>query len=219
MGSDFRVSSPPSFSILMTSAPRSERIMPPRGPAWYRANSNTLMPSSDPAMRSSDCQFASLRDDPVRAAHSVGLPRIVGGIDISDVERSGGVHLNDRFAARPAIMVHPLRHVDEPAGLQRLAFLRIELVAHAKVQRAGDDRHIFIIRMHVRRYLVSGWKLQPNNERPFFSGIAVEHRELRALRERRRSGREFEAAGLRDEGLIFRLCARRRQDDKGEPQG
>src|ERR1700738_4166413 len=34
----------------MTSAPRSERIMPPRGPAWYRANSSTLIPSRAPPM-------------------------------------------------------------------------------------------------------------------------------------------------------------------------
>ena len=41
-----RVSSPPGGSILMTSAPRSDKSMPPRGPAWKRASSSTRMPSS-----------------------------------------------------------------------------------------------------------------------------------------------------------------------------
>src|SRR5207248_6631065 len=34
----------------MTSAPRSDRIMPPRGPAWYRANSRTRTPSRLPTI-------------------------------------------------------------------------------------------------------------------------------------------------------------------------
>src|ERR1700676_5189833 len=50
----------------MTSAPRSERIMPPRGPAWYRANSSTRTPSRDPAIAFLPRRMSSGRDDPTR---------------------------------------------------------------------------------------------------------------------------------------------------------
>src|SRR3954471_12216940 len=50
-GPHARASSPPScFSILITSAPMSPRIMPAIGPATACAISITLMPASGPVM-------------------------------------------------------------------------------------------------------------------------------------------------------------------------
>ena len=46
-----RAGSPTSFSsILMTSAPRSPRIIPTTGPCWYIVQSRTRIPSSIPAI-------------------------------------------------------------------------------------------------------------------------------------------------------------------------
>src|SRR5882672_1301429 len=101
----------------MTSAPRSERIMPPRGPAWYRANSNTLMPSRDPATRSSS--HVDCRRTPCRRANAsalVGLSWVVSRIDIGDREWPDTIYLDNCFLRSPAIMVHPFRHVDVAAG-------------------------------------------------------------------------------------------------------
>src|SRR5215470_624721 len=64
-GGCLRVSSPPGGSILSTSAPRSDRSMPPRGPAWKRASSRTRIPSRQPGMGLLLSRFA----DTSRAPH------------------------------------------------------------------------------------------------------------------------------------------------------
>src|SRR5947208_16190491 len=123
------------------------------------------MPSRDPATRSSshvDCRRTPAGGPNARA--SVGLSRVVSRVDIGDREWPVAIHLDNGFLASPAIMMHALGHVDIATGLERFAFLRVELVAHAKVERAGNHRHVFISGMHARRDLVAGRKLQPNDE-------------------------------------------------------
>src|ERR1700730_16537000 len=67
-----RASSPPSgFSILITSAPMSPRIMPAIGPATAWPISITLMPASGPSMYFSLSIFWDRRDDRRRSDHGI----------------------------------------------------------------------------------------------------------------------------------------------------
>jgi len=47
---------------------------------------------------------------------SVGLSRIVGGVNVGDPGRPDAVVLDDRFLRGPGVMMHALRHVEIAAG-------------------------------------------------------------------------------------------------------
>src|SRR6185436_14890468 len=73
-----------------------------------------------------------------------GLPlgllslRIVRRIDVDDVERSLQADLNDGGHRGPGEVVHLRGERHEPARLERLAGLAIQLVAHSHLQRTRE---------------------------------------------------------------------------------
>src|SRR5262249_31523836 len=99
--------------------------------------------------------------DEVDAANALLLARVGRGIDVGDGERTLAVDLNNRLARSPGIVVHLGCRLGNPAGPQRYAFLGVELVSHADVERARNHRDVFRRRMIVRRDLVACGHLQP----------------------------------------------------------
>src|SRR6516162_8681387 len=82
IGGCVRVSSPPGGSILITSAPRSDRIIPPRSPAWYRASSSTRTPSSGLAV--------VVMASPLHRARGQPLHHVLVQVDIHHDDRQRG---------------------------------------------------------------------------------------------------------------------------------
>jgi hypothetical protein len=64
------------------------------------------------ALRRRDDYAALLWD----LADGLLLPRVVGGVDVGDVERAGAVDLDDGFALGPREVAHLLGHAHERAG-------------------------------------------------------------------------------------------------------
>src|SRR5437899_2918319 len=67
---------------------------------------------------------------------------IVCGIDVRDAPRPYPVHLNDRLLFRPAKVVRLRRHDGDASRRQRFGLGRIELVAGAEMERAGNHRDV-----------------------------------------------------------------------------
>src|SRR5262245_17456114 len=64
------------------------------------------------------------------------LARVVGGVDVDDVERLRAVQLDDRLPLGDGEVAHGLGHAHEGTGRQFLRLGRVELVARADQQRA-----------------------------------------------------------------------------------
>src|SRR4029077_1606212 len=95
-----RSSLPSSFSMRITSAPRSPSIVPQNGPAMYRPKSRTRIPSRTPDMDS-----ASLRPRqavPLRRT----LSRATGSVGTAEVRRSieEGVGLEEKRQHQAALV-------------------------------------------------------------------------------------------------------------------
>src|SRR5258708_5644657 len=81
-----RSSLPSSFSMRITSAPRSPSIVPQNGPAMYRPKSRTRIPSRTPDMDSASLrppQAERLRRTLSRATGRVGTPQVRRSIEES----------------------------------------------------------------------------------------------------------------------------------------
>src|SRR5262245_43024620 len=66
------------------------------------------------------------------------LLRVVGRVDVEDVERALQADLDDCRRGRPSEVMHLGGQRDEPAGLERLTGAAVQLVAHSHVERAGE---------------------------------------------------------------------------------
>lgn len=74
------------------------------------------------------------------------------------------MNLNDGFARRRRVVVHTGVEVSETAGRETHHLAGIELIAHPHFQGAGENRHIFAMRMGVRRNPVTVRHLESNRE-------------------------------------------------------
>ena len=104
-----------------------------------------------------------------------------------DAPRADAVHLKDRLAFDPCEMLHSRRPITERARRHHLRGLRIEFGAHPKIQRALNYRDVFDFRVRVRRDFVAVRQAHAHGEETFLRRIALEHRKLRARRQRRRT--------------------------------
>src|SRR5687767_4286900 len=107
-------------SILMTSAPRSERIIPPRGPAWNRASSSTRTPS---------------RANP--------MPCISGHLqpDLEDVVRRNGLVEPLQHERLDLLDLHQrLDGLQDGPGDENLTVLGLGAEARGEVRHAADRR-------------------------------------------------------------------------------
>ena len=68
------------------------------------------------------------------------VARVVRRIDVVDGERAPAVNLNHGRLRCPGVVLHVFFGAEETADAQGLAFLRVEFVPHADVERAGDHR-------------------------------------------------------------------------------
>src|ERR1700730_5652654 len=86
--------------------------------------------------------------------------RVVYRIDVGYRPGSDTVDLADGLFSVPDKVVRPGRHDCDAAGRQCAALARVEFVAHAHVQCAGDYGDVLYPRMPVRRDLVVRRKLE-----------------------------------------------------------
>src|SRR6185436_10732114 len=104
-------------------------------PRTLARRSSSEIPDMKPPRGTSTRKLApGLKSRPgLRSGLPLGLLslRIVGRIDVDDVERSFQADLNDRGHGGPGEVMHLRRKRDEPTGLERLAGLAIQLVAHS----------------------------------------------------------------------------------------
>src|SRR6266540_3232181 len=128
------------------------------------------------------------------------LLRVVVRVDIGHVEGTVGVDLYHRRHLGKSIVVHLARQEVKSAGGQRVFALRVELVAHAEIERARYDRHVLVLGVPVRCDLVAGGRFEPHDERPRLPGVALQHCDLCALGHRRRRVSPFDIFGI-DESL------------------
>jgi hypothetical protein len=70
--------------------------------------------------------------------------------------------------------------MNEPSRRVRPALVAVELVGHARGQRAPQYRHVLGVRMAMGREAEVGRQPDADDERPWLPGIAVNNRELRA---------------------------------------
>jgi hypothetical protein len=79
------------------------------------------------------------------------------------------------------------RDAQKAPGRQYWRCPAVEGLAGGHAESAGNHSHMLLLGMTMWRYLVAGREFQPNNELAFFRRIAVQHRDLGAGRQRRRS--------------------------------
>jgi hypothetical protein len=96
-------------------------------------------------------------DRPVPSVACVD-PRIVGIVDVGDVERTHARKLDHGFLIDPGIVRHVRRQLDEAPGGQGACGIAVEGVAHRDPELTRDHRHQFVLRMDVRWDNVSGGK-------------------------------------------------------------
>jgi hypothetical protein len=107
-------------------------------------------------------------------------------VDVDDRERAVAVHLHGRLGGSPRVVAHAGRHRHEAAGCETLAPFHVELVIHARVKAAGDDRDVFGRRMMMCRKLIVRWHFEADDIRAFLERIARKYGNHRAIREARR---------------------------------
>ncbi len=100
---------------------------------------------------------------PVASASRLLLARVVSGVHVGKTARADAVELNDRVLAGPGEMLHPLGHVQESAGLDRLPLALVDRVADTDVERAGEDRYVLIVGVRVGRDLEARGELQADD--------------------------------------------------------
>src|SRR6476620_10941939 len=113
------------------------------------------------------------------------------------------MYLDDRVLGEPCIMLHTFLSERKPFGLDSVSLLLIKFVTHSDVQRPRDDGDIFIIRMSMRRDLVSSRYLQANDIEPLLRRIATYNGKLSAFRERGRGSTPFQTIGGNDDHMII----------------
>src|SRR5512133_3294971 len=115
------------------------------------------------------------------------VPGVVTLVDVGEPQWGLSVDLDHGFTLGLHVMMHRRIHVSEAAGGKGLQAGFVELVAHADLQRAGDDRHILALGMEMRRDHVPVGSLHADGVVTGRAGwIAFDDGHLRARRYERR---------------------------------
>ncbi len=155
----------------------------------------------------------------------LGVARIVGGIDVFELNRALPVEDDGGFlGAGVGEVIHVGRHEGEAAGGESLvAFSRfIEFVAHAEGESAGYDDDVFVGGMGVRWDRIVRRELETHGVEACAHGVASEYGDLRPRREHRGSGSPFRVAGRRDDmfaALSIENAARCARKNRGYRNG
>jgi hypothetical protein len=78
-------------------------------------------------------------------ARSVTFSGIICWVDVDDVLRPDSVKLDNCFLSEHCRVLHSLGHIEESARFQRLGVLFFHSRAHAKLERARNDRRILVL--------------------------------------------------------------------------
>lgn len=100
----------------------------------------------------SSCRLEILVSGLIRDAPTLVPPRVVLGVDISDIERTHTVDLHDGFTIGPGIVRHARRKMDEAPRRQRLERSAVHLFAGRNREPSRNHRDEFVLRMAMRRY-------------------------------------------------------------------
>src|SRR5260370_17414881 len=82
---------------------------------------------------------------PVASASRLLLARAVSGVHVGKTARADAVELTDRVLAGPGEMLHPLGHLQESAGLDRLPLALVDRVAATDVDRAPQHPYVLTL--------------------------------------------------------------------------
>src|SRR4030095_6417285 len=104
--------------------------------------------------------------------------RVVRRVDVEDVERHFEIDLHDGRTGGPGEVVHLRRQGHEAAGLEHLTRVTVQRVAHAHVQRAGQNVYAFRHAVPVRRDGVVRRELESQGDRTLLRWIAFEDADL-----------------------------------------
>ena len=91
--------------------------------------------------------------------------------------------------------------------------LRVELVAHSQIKRAGKHGQTLVLGMPMRRDLVPGGRLESDDEGSCLPGVALQHRDLRALGHRRWCVGPFDFFRVGENLRVTRPLSQRRARD------
>src|SRR5712664_4097253 len=139
---------------------------------------------------------------PVASASRLLFARVVSGVHVGKTARADAVELNDRVLAGPGEVLHPLGHLQESTGLDRLALALVERVADADVERAGDDCHVLVVGVRVGRDLEARGELQADDVAALLARVADEDRLLSAAWQRGRTRPPLDGVALNDRTLL-----------------
>src|SRR5207249_3316167 len=110
------------------------------------------------------------------------MARIIAGIDVVDGPWPHAVKLHHGLALGPDEVLHASLPVAVRPGRQSRDSLLVEFVAHAEVERPGDNGHALRLWVRVRRHAIAVRDLDPEDERPLLARVAFEDGKLRAFR-------------------------------------
>src|ERR1019366_1778964 len=112
---------------------------------------------------------------------------VVFWIDVLDRPRPHAVKLNHSLAFDPDEVLHARLPIAIRPGWQCLGCLFVKLLAHADVERAGNDRYTLCLWVCVRRDAIAVRHFDPKHEWPFLARIAFEDGDLRPFWQRWRA--------------------------------
>src|SRR5687768_10982862 len=93
------------------------------------------------------------------------VARVVGRVQVLDRPRPVAVELHHGLALDPDEVLHARGPRAVSAGGERLGLGRVELLAHAEVERPRNDRHALRLGVGVRRDPVAVGHFHPEHER------------------------------------------------------
>src|SRR5882724_11622442 len=139
---------------------------------------------------------------PVASTSRLLFARVVCGVHVGKTGGPDAVELNDRVLAGPSEMLHPLGHLQESAGLDRLPPALVDHVADTDAERAGDDRYVLIVGVRVGRDLETRGELQADDVAALLARVADEDRLLSAAWQRGRPRPPLDGVALNDRTLL-----------------
>src|SRR5262249_29777940 len=133
-------------------------------------------------------------------------------------EGSLTVDLDNRLTRGPGVVVHFRWRLGKSARPQHHAFLRVELVAHANVERTRYHRDVLGRRMIVRRDLVACRHFQPDDILAFLEWIAGDDGDLSPCRKSIRNRAPLHVIGVGRRGHWLSDRNRPAEEQDGETQ-
>jgi hypothetical protein len=143
--------------------------------------------------------------------------RVVVGIDVVELKGRLAVDLDNGFSASHGVVVHVGIEKSKATGRERGHFVDFEFITHANLERTGNDRDVFALRVKMRRDAETVRHLQANREVAGGGGwVAFEYGELRA---RTNNGwRRSPGNSIRRERVsLMRVSLRNRGDKLARP--